>query len=163
MRSVAKFFEDHRNVEIVIAADDGVVVRIRDRRWFSTMISSNVIGIRPFGARYNKKLPRRQIRIDIFASHSIPSSQIVTYTQILFSHLLTIPHTHINMSGNSNVGTSAVYEAGDQRTYKDSELQQAKAENRFHEGKPNSHLAQDSSKLFLFSKDKPHVVSTRSV
>ncbi|KAK3202571.1 hypothetical protein GRF29_154g21689 [Pseudopithomyces chartarum] len=48
------------------------------------------------------------------------------------------------MSGNSNVGNSAVYEAGDQRTYKDSELQQAKDEARFHEGKPNSHLAQDS-------------------
>lgn len=49
------------------------------------------------------------------------------------------------MSGNSNVGNSQVYEAGDQRTYKDSEIQQAKDENRFHEGKPNSHLAQDSS------------------
>ncbi|KAJ4301716.1 hypothetical protein N0V90_003809 [Kalmusia sp. IMI 367209] len=48
------------------------------------------------------------------------------------------------MSGNSNVGTSGVYEAGDQRNYKDSEIQAAKAENRFHEGKENSHLANDS-------------------
>lgn len=55
------------------------------------------------------------------------------------------------MSGNSNVGNAAVYEAGDQRTYKDSELQQAKDDARFHEGKPNSHLAQDSSKLFVLS------------
>ncbi|KAJ4352420.1 uncharacterized protein N0V89_007768 [Didymosphaeria variabile] len=48
------------------------------------------------------------------------------------------------MSGNSSVGTSGVYEAGDQRNVKDSEIRQAQAENRFHEGKQNSHLAQDS-------------------
>lgn len=46
------------------------------------------------------------------------------------------------MSGQSNVGNSGVYEAGDQRTYKDSELNDAE---RYKEGKPNSHLAQDSS------------------
>lgn len=51
------------------------------------------------------------------------------------------------MSGQSNVGNSQVYEAGDQRNYKDSEIQEAKKENRFHEGKENSHLAQDSSKF----------------
>ncbi|KAF2682224.1 hypothetical protein K458DRAFT_420146 [Lentithecium fluviatile CBS 122367] len=44
------------------------------------------------------------------------------------------------MSGNSNVGTASVYEAGDQRNSKDSENQP----DRFHEGKQNSHLAQDS-------------------
>ena len=49
------------------------------------------------------------------------------------------------MSGTSNVGNSQVYEAGDQRNYKDSEIQEAKKENRFHEGKENSHLANDSS------------------
>ncbi|KAF2451311.1 hypothetical protein P171DRAFT_425826 [Karstenula rhodostoma CBS 690.94] len=48
------------------------------------------------------------------------------------------------MSGQSNVGNSGVYEAGDQRNYKDSEIKQAQEEARFHEGKQNSHLAQDS-------------------
>jgi len=50
------------------------------------------------------------------------------------------------MSGNSNVGNRAVYEAGDQRNYKQSELNQA---DRYNEGKPNSHLPNDSS-VFLF-------------
>ncbi|KAI4721633.1 hypothetical protein E4T48_02171 [Aureobasidium sp. EXF-10727] len=50
------------------------------------------------------------------------------------------------MSGTSNVGNSAVYEAGDQRTYKDSEINEAKQEARFHEGKEHSHQANDSSK-----------------
>ncbi|KAJ8108581.1 hypothetical protein OPT61_g8073 [Boeremia exigua] len=48
------------------------------------------------------------------------------------------------MSGTSNVGQAQVYEAGDQRNYKDSEIEEAKKENRFHEGKENSHLALDS-------------------
>jgi hypothetical protein len=52
------------------------------------------------------------------------------------------------MSGNSNVGNSQVYEAGDQRNYSNSEIEEAKRENRFHEGKENSHKAQDSSKFF---------------
>lgn len=46
------------------------------------------------------------------------------------------------MSGNSSVGTSGVYEAGDQRNYKDGENRP----ERFHEGKQNSHFANDSSK-----------------
>ena len=50
------------------------------------------------------------------------------------------------MSGNSNVGTSAVYEAGDQRTSKNSELDQGE---RYKQGKPNSHLANDSSMFRL--------------
>jgi hypothetical protein len=49
------------------------------------------------------------------------------------------------MSGQSNVGNSQVYEAGDQRTVSNAELEQQKKENRFHEGKDNSHKAQDSS------------------
>jgi hypothetical protein len=61
------------------------------------------------------------------------------------------------MSGTSNVGNSQVYEAGDQRNYKDSEIQEAKKENRFHEGKENSHLAQDSSKLPCTSYNQPHL------
>ena len=49
------------------------------------------------------------------------------------------------MSGQSNVGNSQVYEAGDQRTVSNAEIEQQKKENRFHEGKDNSHKAQDSS------------------
>ena len=48
------------------------------------------------------------------------------------------------MSGMSSVGNRGVYEADDQRTAKDSEEQQA---NRFHEGKENSHKANDSSTI----------------
>ncbi|KAK5130648.1 hypothetical protein LTR08_001858 [Meristemomyces frigidus] len=48
------------------------------------------------------------------------------------------------MSGTSNVGGAGVYEAGDQRTYKDSEIAEEKKENRFHEGKEHSHKANDS-------------------
>jgi len=48
------------------------------------------------------------------------------------------------MSGNSNVGNSAVYEANEQRTVSDAQLEEEKKENRFHEGKDNSHLANDS-------------------
>ncbi|OAA47009.1 hypothetical protein NOR_02645 [Metarhizium rileyi] len=44
------------------------------------------------------------------------------------------------MSGNSKVGTSAVYEAGDQRNLKASERNAAE---RFEEGKPGSHLLND--------------------
>lgn len=46
------------------------------------------------------------------------------------------------MSGHSNVGTSAVYEAGDQRNVKASERNTAE---RFEEGKPGSHSLTDSS------------------
>ena len=49
------------------------------------------------------------------------------------------------MSGTSNVGNSAVYESQDQVTRPNAEIEQEKKENRFHEGKDNSHKAQDSS------------------
>jgi len=49
------------------------------------------------------------------------------------------------MSGTSNVGQSSVYEAGDQRNVPQSEIDQAKKDARFHEGKENSHKANDSS------------------
>ncbi|KAK1590671.1 uncharacterized protein LY79DRAFT_579677 [Colletotrichum navitas] len=45
------------------------------------------------------------------------------------------------MSGNSSVGTSGIYEAGDQRNVKNSEQNTG---DRFHEGKEHSHLANDS-------------------
>ena len=46
------------------------------------------------------------------------------------------------MSGNSSVGSSHVYEAGDQRNYKDSEINE---KNRYKEGKEHSHKNDDSS------------------
>ncbi|KAL8958846.1 MAG: hypothetical protein Q9193_004174 [Seirophora villosa] len=46
------------------------------------------------------------------------------------------------MSGMSSVGGSGVYEAGDQRNVKDSEVKHAE---RYKEGQPNSHVAIDSS------------------
>ncbi|KAF1948922.1 hypothetical protein CC80DRAFT_497912 [Byssothecium circinans] len=46
------------------------------------------------------------------------------------------------MSGNSSVGTSGVYEAGDQRNYKAGE--DPNQPDRFHEGKKHSHKALDS-------------------
>ncbi|KAI8945363.1 hypothetical protein F4801DRAFT_135815 [Xylaria longipes] len=45
------------------------------------------------------------------------------------------------MSGYSNVGTSGVYEAGDQRNYKASEVPRPE---RYEEGVENSHLPNDS-------------------
>ena len=45
------------------------------------------------------------------------------------------------MSGTSSVGGRGVYEAGDQRTSKDSD----NVADRYHEGQPNSHKANDSS------------------
>ncbi|GAB7343059.1 hypothetical protein MBLNU457_1146t1 [Dothideomycetes sp. NU457] len=48
------------------------------------------------------------------------------------------------MSGTSNVGQGSVYEAGDQVNYKNSEIDQAKKEDRYHEGKEHSHKANDS-------------------
>jgi hypothetical protein len=46
---------------------------------------------------------------------------------------------------NSNVGNSQVYEDGDQKNVPRSEIEQEKKDNRFHEGKENSHKANDSS------------------
>ncbi|KAI0019670.1 hypothetical protein F4780DRAFT_427063 [Xylariomycetidae sp. FL0641] len=45
------------------------------------------------------------------------------------------------MAGDSKVGTSGVYEAGDQRNYKDSEVS---GPPRYHEGKEHSHKPNDS-------------------
>lgn len=47
------------------------------------------------------------------------------------------------MHGNSSVGTSGLYEAGDQRNLKNSEMP---APERYEEGKENSHITTDSSK-----------------
>ncbi|KAF2844562.1 hypothetical protein T440DRAFT_502990 [Plenodomus tracheiphilus IPT5] len=48
------------------------------------------------------------------------------------------------MSGTSNVGNSGVYQNDDQRTVPDSQIEEEKRENRFHEGKENSHKATDA-------------------
>ncbi len=66
----------------------------------------------------------------------------------VFIQQSTLPNRHhINFSVKmtSNVGSSGVYEAGDQRNVKDSEIRDAKKEDRFEEGKENSHVATDSS------------------
>ena len=46
---------------------------------------------------------------------------------------------------NSNVGNAQVYEDGDQKNVPRSEIEQEKQDKRFHEGKENSHKANDSS------------------
>lgn len=56
------------------------------------------------------------------------------------------------MSGQSNVGNSQVYQADDQRTVPDSQIEEEKKENRFQEGKDNSHLANDPSKSIEFPR-----------
>lgn len=48
------------------------------------------------------------------------------------------------MSGDSSVGNAAVYEAGDQRNAPDAEKPENQNE-RFEEGKENSHQENDSS------------------
>lgn len=59
----------------------------------------------------------------------------------------------LNMSGNSSVGTSGIYEAGDQRNLKNSEMPQPE---RYEEGKENSHLANDSSMDYSQSPKKAY-------
>jgi hypothetical protein len=51
---------------------------------------------------------------------------------------------------SSNVGSSGVYEDGDQKNVPKSEIEQEKKDARFHEGKENSHKANDSSKSSVF-------------
>ena len=48
------------------------------------------------------------------------------------------------MSGTSSVGQGSVYEAGDQRNVKNSEIDERE---RYKEGQPHSHKANDSSML----------------
>ena len=44
------------------------------------------------------------------------------------------------------MGNSQAYEAGDQKNVSQSEIEQEKKNNRFHDGKEHSHNALDSSK-----------------
>jgi len=48
------------------------------------------------------------------------------------------------MSGTSSVGTGGTYEADDQRTVSQKELNQQKKDDRYHEGQEHSHKANDS-------------------
>ena len=55
---------------------------------------------------------------------------------------------------SSNVGSRSTYEAGDQRTVSDAEIKAQQEANRFHEGKENSHKANDSSMFILNARSK---------
>merc|ERR1711964_88423 len=70
-------------------------------------------------------------------------SDIFSFIQ-LTSNFPNIPQITIKMSGTSNVGNSQVYEGGDQKNAPKSEMEQEKKDSRFHEGKENSHKANDS-------------------
>merc|ERR1712230_140071 len=70
-------------------------------------------------------------------------SDIFSFIQ-LTSNFPNIPQITIKMSGTSNVGNSQVYEDGDQKNAPESEMEQEKKDSRFHEGKENSHKANDS-------------------
>jgi uncharacterized membrane protein len=66
------------------------------------------------------------------------------------------------MSGQSSVGNSQVYEAGDQRVPPDSQ----KAENQatpYKEGEKNSHQANDSSMYYTLSAQYPSITPERAV
>lgn len=75
------------------------------------------------------------------SSHPTNLTILISLKLISFCPLHQINHLS-TMSGNSSVGQASVYEAGDQRNSKDSEIQHP---DRFHEGQVNSHKANDSS------------------
>jgi len=58
------------------------------------------------------------------------------------------------MSGNSNVGNSGVYEAGDQRNAPKNEDHS----ERFHEGNTHAHVSTDSSTFHYFARFPPPYV-----
>merc|ERR1711939_943384 len=61
-----------------------------------------------------------------------------------YSDIFSFIQLTSKMSGTSNVGNSQVYEDGDQKNAPKSEMEQEKKDSRFHEGKENSHKANDS-------------------
>ena len=67
------------------------------------------------------------------------------------------------MSGTSNVGSSGVYQNDDQRTVPDSQIEQEKKENRFHEGKEHSHKANDSSMYIPATSMAPSLFVTECI
>lgn len=66
----------------------------------------------------------------------------------LFTNTSNQPNNTFSMSGTSNVGNSAVYEAGDQRNPPKSEQKQA---TPYEEGKDNSHDQNDPSESYQTS------------
>jgi len=93
--------------------------------------------------------------IVVVASRRLDSSYVSStgqlYNQSRYksnSHLLSNSsyRTYFTMSGNSQVGTRALYEADDQRNYRNSEIQERA---RYQEGNPNAHLAHDSSTISM--------------
>lgn len=92
---------------------------------------------------------RGELTLDIIICTSIAIYLLFTQSISQFKLFFQVHNTYIyNMSGNSSVGNSNVYEAGDQVTRSNAEIEQEKKENRFHEGKENSHKALDSSMCF---------------
>lgn len=69
-------------------------------------------------------------------------SKNTIHSSTIKSHPSPITNTTSIMSGTSSVGQASVYEAGDQRNSKDSEVNQ---KDHYHEGKENSHKSLDSS------------------
>lgn len=58
----------------------------------------------------------------------------------------------------SNVGNPTVYEAGDQRTKSNAEIEQEKKDARFHEGKDNSHQQGDRSEHGAVERTVPPLI-----
>ncbi len=61
---------------------------------------------------------------------------------------------------SSNVGNSQVYEDGDQKNVSRAEIDQEKQDKRFHEGRENSHKANDSSEHLRYIILQDHTDST---
>lgn len=64
-----------------------------------------------------------------------------------------LSHRHqlaFRLSGQSNVGNSQVFEDGDQKNVPHSKLEEEKKDAQFHEGKENSHKANDFSRSTLY-------------
>jgi hypothetical protein len=64
------------------------------------------------------------------------------------------------MSGNSNVGTSGVYEAGDQRNVKNEDIEQA---DRYHVGNLKAHKANDSSPFANSGEEVSHMMAGTNI
>jgi hypothetical protein len=97
----------------------------------------------------------------IFQVTSYPN---ICLSTVFFPKLLNLIASTSKMSGQSSVGNSQVYEAGDQKNVPQSEIQQAKKDNRFHEGRENSHKANDSSKneLCFLKCERTLIVTQRT-
>lgn len=85
-----------------------------------------------------RKTNRYNLELQVDRSQRI--EHLLQHNRTIYS-ISSLPYTI--MSANSSVGTSGVYEAGDQRNYKDSELNQKEP---YNEGKENAHSNLDSSK-----------------